>query len=264
MQEIVKKWYKKLDFPACFDKEFYDALNSTTISSNIDLASYDKECQDGIKNLIAYLYFCESAEKLYKSLNIPENILIDTLKDIKSWCITWTKVKGRLFLGEIFWLQRHLTARIFRIGRLQYCMAKSPRDIDKYGIKKGDDVLEIHIPEGERLSTDDCLKSMDMARVFFAKYFSNYDYSVFTCHSWLLDDTLKKFLKSDSGIIAFSSLFDKIYHDPSYSILKFMFTWDTTIDNLIDKKPTSSLAQKVKDAVLSGEKFYETLGVIKK
>ena len=260
---VAKKWYERLNFPKYYDEEFEDALK-IPVTDFLDVEAYDKKCVDGKRNLVSYLFLCEKTAKEYEKLGIPEDVLIATLEDIKTWCINWSNVKGELYLGELSWLGRHLSAKLFRLGRLQYCMAGAEHDIPKYGIKKGDPVIEVHIPEGGRLSVEECEKSLALAREFFKKYFPDYTYSVFTCHSWLLDDTMKKYLSENSGIVTFGDMFDKVETEESYDLLKYLFTWDTTPLNLKYRHPTSSLAEKIQKATLSGEKFYSTLGVIKK
>ena len=143
-------------------------------------------------------------------------------------------------------------------------MAKAEQDIPKYGIKEGDNVVEIHIPEGKGLTVADCEDSLRQARAFFAKYFSEYKYSVFTCHSWLLDDTLKDYLPEGSGILSFARMFDKVAKDESLALVRYLFPWDTTPLNLRQRYPMSSLAAKVQRAAMKGETFYEVHGAIAK
>jgi predicted TIM-barrel fold metal-dependent hydrolase len=261
---IAKKWYEKLSFPKYYDEEFTAALEEIPVSDCIDIETYDKSCKDGKRNLISFLYLCEKAARKYEALGIPEDVLLATLADVKTWCINWSVVKRELYLGELSWLKHHLSARLFRLGRLQYCINGSEYDVPKYGIKKGDAVIEVHIPEGGKLSVEECEKSLAAAREFFAKYFPDYEYSVFTCHSWLLDDTLKDYLPENSGIVTFGDMFDKVENEESYALIKYLFEWDTTPLNVKYRHPTSSLAEKVQKAVLSGKKFYSTLGIIKK
>ena len=125
-------------------------------------------------------------------------------------------------------------------------------------------MLEIHIPEGEHLTEGACLDAIQSAREFFARYFPDFSYAAFTCHSWLLDDRLKEYLSEESGILRFAALFDKVAADESTALLRYLFTWDTTRLNLRHRYPTSSLAAKVQRAVCRGERFYEVLGVIPK
>lgn len=264
VKETIEKWYKKLAFPTSYDGEFYSALNSIPVSDAIDYQSYDETCKNGKRNLLSYLFMCEQTAQAYTKKGISEKVLLDTLSDIVTWCNNWSAINGELYLGELSWLKRHLSMKLFRLGRFQFCMAQSDLDIPKYGIKKGDNVMEVHIPAGEKLTVSDFENSIKMAKEFFAKYFPDFDYKVFTCHSWLLDDTLKEYLPASSGILKFGDTFDKVAKDPSYAIIKYLFAFDTTPLNLKYRYPVSSFASAVQKAVLKGKKFYEVLGVIVK
>ena len=130
-------------------------------------------------------------------------------------------------------------------------------------VKKGDNVLEVHIPAGEKLSLEECKLSFAKARDFFKKYFPDFDFKYITCHSWLLDDELKKYLPENSNILAFGDLFDKFDADESSALIRYLFRWDTNPENLPYAVANTSFAEKVKKAVMKGEKFHETLGVLK-
>lgn len=99
-------------------------------------------------------------------------------------------------------------------------------------------------------------------RKWYKKHFPDYKFKCFTCHSWLLDETLENYLKPDSNIIKFGELFTPVEKEESYILLKFMFKCDTNYDNLKNYEPTSSFARKIKEAVLAGERFYEVYGAI--
>ena len=260
---VIEKWYNKLGFSGEFDLQFKKALEEIEISESAAVETFE-QTENGKLNFLTYLYFCEKLKDRYEEKNIPENILMDTLKDIVIWANTWSALKGELYLGECDWLARHLSMKLFKLGRLQFCMGKAEADILKYGVKKGDNVIEIHIPEAEPLTLEECKKSIEKAKEFFKLYFPQFEYKCFTCHSWLLDNTLKEILKPESNIIKFQNMFEPVKNDESYALLRYIFKWDTTKDTLKDAVAKSSFAQKVKDRALSGGKFYETLGVIKK
>lgn len=263
-KNIIEKWYKKLEFPTEYDKEFYNYLSTIEIEHSTTIDNYDFTCEDGGKNLLSFLYMCEKVQDLYNQKGIPEDVLIDTLKDIVTWTKTYTSLKNKLYLGEIFWLKRHMTCRIFKLGRLQFAIGTSRLDSPKHKLKIGDKFIEIHIPEGEKLSIQECEKSLARAKEFFHKFFPEIDFNYFICHSWLLDENLNKYLNENSNILQFASMFKVIDKQESTAILKFIFGWDTTIDNLASKIPQSTFATKIKNAVLSGEKFYESFGLLKK
>ena len=262
--EIAEKWYRRLGFPKELDEQFFVSLKQIPVSDAITVESYYKYCKCGKRNLISYLFLCEKTKGKYAELEIDESILDATLSDLVRWTVEWTNLKGELYLGELSWLARHLSASIFRIGRLQYCKGTAAVDFPSLGVSKGDPIIEVHIPKGEKLTKENCLASLVEARAFFAKHFPDYDYKCFTTHSWLLDETLKKYLPEESGILAFASLFELSEREESYELLKYIFTWDTTRLNLAYRYPYSSLAAKVQRAAMAGEIFYEVHGAIAK
>lgn len=262
-KQIAEKWYKTLEFNREYDKTFYDALDKKEIFYD-SICDYDINSSDGLSNLIHTLYFCESLKLEYEKRGIGNEILIDTLKDIPRWTDTYTNLKGTLYLGELGWLRNHLTLRLFKLGRLQFCFEDAHEDYSDVDVKKGEKIIGIHIPSTGPLNVEECKESIENARKFFEKYFPEYEYKIFKCHSWLLDETLKKVLKKESNILKFQTLFDIVSKSPSDAILKYIFTWDTTKENLVQKECTSSLAKLVKETVLSGETFFESNGIIKK
>ena len=259
---VIEIWYKKLGFTPEYDKQFYAALDSIAISDAITVERYPKQNDLGKRNLLSYLYLCENLSQTYRDRAIPEKILMDTLYDIVRWTDIWTDLKGELWLGELGWLSRHLSMRLFHIGRLQFCMALSEFDIPSKDIKKGDPVIEIHIPAAGPLYESECRESIEAAREFFAKYYPDYAYKAFTCHSWLLDSSLKDLLPEDSNILKFAALFDIECEEESFEILRYVFKRTTNSKNVKHAYPTSSFAERVKRATLSGAKFHESLGVI--
>ena len=263
-KDIIEKWYLKLDFPKEYDREFYKALDSVEVSNDITPQTYPLDCVDGKRNLLSALFMCQSAFENMSKLNIPDDIIIDTLKDVVTWTKTWSKLKGELYLGQLSWVFYSLRCEIFKLGRLQFKPAKFTADIPHLNIKKGQNVIEIHIPEGGKLIRSDCEKSIERAKAFFKQYFPEFEYEYFSCHSWLLDQTLKKYLPTDSNILSFASMFEMVDKVRSNDIIRRVIRWDATKENLNEITPNGSLAIKIKQAILSGEEFYEYLGVIKK
>lgn len=262
--EIIEKWYNKLNFPKEFDNEFKRALSETKISDAVSIENYDTSETDGKRNLLSFLFMCENLQARYEEKGIPSEIFFDTVENIVEWTETWSKVKNELYLGECEWLKHHFSMKLFKLGRLHFYMTESKCDVPQMGISKGDNVVEVHIPSAGSFTKSECEKSINMARDFFAKYFPEYDYKYFTCHSWLLDDTLKGILKPTSNILDFQSLFTPVNADESDAILRYVFEWNMTRRKLAKATASSSLAEKVKERMLSGGKFYDVLGVFEK
>ena len=73
-------------------------------------------------------------------------------------------------------------------------------------LNEGDEVLNIHIPAGEPMTPEACSESFEQARLFFSKYFPDYNFKAFVCFSWLLDSQFEHILKPTSNILKFQHL----------------------------------------------------------
>ena len=146
----------------------------------------------------------------YDEAGIDEKIYYDTMSDIKIWCEK-TDNKG---IKEYMWLRNHVRFELFRLGRLQFqiypCKNKA-LPYNKLPFKYGDNLINIHIPEGEKLDTDKCKESFQMAKDFFVEYFPDYKYDYYICESWLMFEGNRDFMKKDSNIVKFMDMFDICY-----------------------------------------------------
>ena len=228
------------------------------------MENYDVSEPDGKRNLLSVLFMCEVLSKWYNEKGIDESVLLDTLSDISIWLDIWSDLKGEMHLNELIWLQRHMKMELFRLGRLQFAFGTCEHDVPAHGIKKGDPVLEVHIPADGSLTPQECDEAFAKAEEFFGKYYPEYHYRCFTCHSWLLDPALSAILDDSSNIIRFANRFEVIANDASDAILRYVFKWNTNRKNLKYAPVVSSFAEKVKKAYLSGTQFHESFGIIMK
>lgn len=264
MKEIASKWYKILNFPTEFDAQFSELLNGSQYLENLSVETFDESKYSPEETLVYYLYFCENLEKKYQTAGIERAVLLDTLSDLVIWCKVHNSLTGKIGVAESSWVKRHLSFRLFKLGRLQFCMDEFSKDYDEIKVKKGESVLEIHIPETGKLDVNECEKSINRAKEFFSKYFPDFKYEYFSCHSWLLDETLKELLSENSNIIKFGNMFTKLDKDESYAILKYTFKWNTRRENLHNFISTSSFCEKIKTRIDNGGKFYQGFGIIKR
>lgn len=193
----------------------------------IDLAQKDKvkilslaeKCRKGnfaclankndLLRLAVIIKTAEYTKQRYLKLGIPENILADTLDDIRIWC----ENNGNKGLKNYNWIKNHMNCELFKMGRLQFqffrCNMKTLNYAD-YPFNYGDNLIYVHIPQGEKLDYEACKNSLKLAVEFFDKYFPDYKFRYFFCESWLLYDKNKLFMSENSNIIKFSSLFNVI------------------------------------------------------
>ena len=217
-------------------------------------------CQDGKQNLLSVLYMCEALEQHYQSRGISRDILLDTLQDIVRYTVIWSRVHGTLYLGELEWLKFHLRGTLVKLGRIQFKLTTTPQCFPEAGIPEPEHMMELHIPDEGPLTPETVDASLRQADDFFPKDAFRY----FTCRSWLLDPTLKEFLKPSSNTLAFHNRFKIVTTLPSDGLFRYLFQWDTTRENLAQFAPTSSLAAKIKESALAGRTFYAGTGLLKR
>lgn len=262
VKEVMLRWFLKLNFPGMYYRPFVNAMERIPISDALTPENYNWSCSDGQRNLLSMMYMCEGLSKQYAARGIPENILMDTLSDIVRWLEVWSDIKSDLYLGELSWLKEHMLFHVFQLGRLHFRMGTAKHNIPEANVLQGDPVLEIHIPDTGPLKPEECDKSIAMAKDFFAKYFPEFHWKVFTCHSWLLDDTLEQLLPSNSNILKFQRRFTIVEKRRSDDILGFVFRWQTSRGQVKNRVADTSFAQAVKTHIRKNGDFYSVLGYI--
>ena len=163
-----------------------------------------------IERLGVILCCALKAKEQYERLGISDEIYYHTMSDIRIWCEN-NKNKG---LKNYGWLSNHVRCELFRLGRLQFQLypCKNRTLIyKKLPFDYGESLIYVHIPQGEKLSAEECIRSFEMAEEFFKKYFPDYNYRYYFCESWLLYEGNKEFMKEDSNILKFASMFTHAY-----------------------------------------------------
>lgn len=177
---------------------------------NIDGPVSEIASHTGMHADALYLAVCvllsESAYGIYKEKSIDENIFYDTMSDITIWVNTARRDRGTWGLHNFGWLSNHLRATLFRLGRLQF--ERRTFRCDEYKrdgrtVRRGDPVMNIHIPEGDPITREKRFDSYRRAHEFFGL-------DVFVCDTWLFYPRHKEFLRPDSNILDFMRDFDII------------------------------------------------------
>lgn len=170
-------------------------------------------CLKGKSSIIKLAVALKCAEKThlkYKNKGISDEIFQSTFSDIKIWCENC----GNRGLENINWIKNHINFELFRLGRLQFQLLSCSNpmlDYSKLPFKRGENVVYIHIPQGEKLDFDECVKSIEAADVFFKTYFPDFHYNYYFCESWLIFENNRNFMAENSNIVKFMNLFDIHY-----------------------------------------------------
>jgi hypothetical protein len=68
-------------------------------------------------------------------------------------------------------------------------------------VRRDDDYLAIHIPEGGGMRLDECRESIEEAMRFFPRYFPERQVKGLMCGSWILNPEIEQFYSPDSNIV---------------------------------------------------------------
>lgn len=215
----------------------------------------------------------ERAFARYKALGIPEEIYYDTMRDISVWVNTCKREENIVGLCELSWIRHTLYLNLFRIGRLQYQFFKTNHTVSgipfrvrrQVPIRSRKAVLNIHIPEGGRLELSACRQSVQDARIFFDRYFPQYNYAGFVCDSWLLDPRNAQFMRADSNIVQFSALFDCVVQTNAENDELLRRLWGihkASRETLAALSEETDLQKRAKQYLLSGGKTGNGYGFI--
>lgn len=130
-------------------------------------------------------------------------------------------------------------------------------------LQPGDMVLNIHIPQGEKLDYNMCLDSMAQAEDFFRKYFPDIRCKALVSSTWLLDVNLLHILPEESNIIKFMKLFHKLPVCVPLSIIyERVFGFGFDIKDIASAPENTSLQRRLKEYTVNGGKIYSSGGFI--
>ena len=251
--------------------ELYTALTSNNFAIDMETISVSQmKSENGPLRLLGTaLLQAHFAHKIYSANGIPDLIWHDTFFDISIWCDNCKTKNGRIGLENIAWLQYHSKLELFRLGRLQFQMAKlmfphyiPPKNFESQGIHAGDSVLMLHIPQGKPLTPNDCDQSLMHIRAFCRAFFPEYADVPILCESWLLYPNNQLFMTPNCNILSFASRFKLlgIMENPSQAIERIWSWSNSPIDELAEK---TTLQRTAKQYLQSGGKLGEGFGLLR-
>lgn len=213
---------------------------------------------------------CERTYGVYKEKGIPEDVFYDTMGDISIWAENFKEKYGYPGFGAVDWICHHLSATLFRLGRLQFQLYRTrfPKYTERTQmreapIKQGKRCLYVHIPQGEKLAYDECVKSFEKSKDFFAKYFPNYKYCGYICESWLLYPGNRAVLPEESNIMKFQSFWTIVSWDIDQSQAIERIFHPKCIGDIEYYPEDTSLRRAAKKWLISGNVLGTGFGMIK-
>lgn len=220
--------------------------------------------------LCTILAMTEKTFQKYQEMGISEQVFYDTMSDITIWSENAQNETGIIGIENINWIINHLRANIFRLGRLQFQITHahlppycSFRERIKSPIHTGDRIVFVHIPQGEKLTPEECDNSFKLAREFFDKYFPKFKFKYFVTESWLIYPEIKNVVSNNSNILSFQRRF-RIIAMSNHSSQPYERIWGEKQKNVDYYSEETSLQQNAKKYLKNHGKLGVAYGYIEK
>lgn len=224
----------------------------TAQQSYQELKGFLEEDTDHLKMLYCQLECARRLFGRYEEKGIPINIYADTMKCFTRFIEECKEKNGRMFFDRGWWTYRQVSMNIFRVGALEY----------QFKEYEGEKAIGLHIPSDADLSGESVDASFRQAKLFFQTYYKEYEYSKYTCNSWLMSPALTPLLSGGSNILSFQKRFHIIREDredKEYIEWLFQVPADTEYRELPQK---TSLQRKVRKLLLEGGAVGSAFGIM--
>lgn len=236
------------DYKSKFIKPYHNKIEENPL---LDLSPKDRlfESLTELINLKAY----------YIDKTIPLDHLYNSIYDLSYRLERYYNNNGLYGLSsrDLRWLIPLFKAEIFDLGSLRfqrYWFSNKEIERESYDympladkwkkrFPEGTPVITIHILKDTDLSKDKIDDAMQMARKFFADYFSEHDYEVFVCRTWLIYPDTRDILSEDSNIAAFSRRFEIIAKNQNTKQALDRIYGTSNLDKIEKMKKNSSLEE---------------------
>ena len=286
----IKKYTEVLDFPAGAQSAFlrleknfgenaeakqsFDQLISKFMTEKTAFSEIEEPLKPMAEQFAVSIYTVDmvfllaclpNLSEKYRKANLPESLFRETMMDLKYKlleCKTVHDVWGIFVAGwypEFYHLER------FALGRFQYeCAGFDCDHYEKDGflLKRGDNVINFHIPSSGAMTKDIRMDSYRKAYQFYEKERIN-GVLPMVCDSWLLFPEHNNMLPDSSNIRSFMSDFTILRQSEEYN---FSNGWRVygkeNLEPICDLPENSSLERGYKKLLLAGKKSGGGYGLI--
>lgn len=209
-----------------------------------------------------FLSALPNIRRWHRERGIPDDVSWATLADLGRHVGRYRRRYGITGLEDLGWFSLHFQGALYALGRLQFELDWIPDDprASEAGLRPGEPVLGVHIPESGPMTPEACDESFEWARRFFPTYFPEHRARIFTCHSWLLDDQLAEYLPATSNIMRFQRRFTLVPGGAERDDGIFMFVLHRPLAAIDQIQPRTTLERAIVDHVRSGRHWRTRTG----
>ena len=178
----------------------------TEVQTQLKYIAEEMDVNPYTLDLLFLLCGCEELEKKYYTAGYGEKLFLDTMKDLKYKLDECLEVEGVAGVFTYGWFLDYYRMKRFYLGRFQFEFIEFPKfafSVNGYTVRKGEKVLNMHIPSNGISLTDEVrLGAYKEAYEFFKKDFPK-GYIPMYCNSWLLYPENEKIFPENSNLLKF-------------------------------------------------------------
>lgn len=247
--QILTALHNTLEYYPCLDLLMQAESWSEGLNQLKDTLGEDP---GGMKRLCSMLRCALRAKADYNRMGISEEIYVDTMAAFSRFVREHKESYGCYGFDRGFWTPRQVSAKLFRIGQLEYEMVTL----------EGEPAVSLHIPTDVDLQPEVLRPSIKKGLSEFYRLFPAYRGKKVYCHSWLLSPQLREFLPENSNILRFQELFDITPDEvPGRDVLLWVFKNPKL--PIEDYPENTSLQRKLKRFFLDGGQVAEGTGLLR-
>ena len=208
-------------------------------------------------DMIVLLEASVRLREIYRARGYDDSLFSGYLTDVRCKLKECMDVHGVVGTFVFFWYPGFLACDRFCLGRLQFETYSMPFD---YGtvVKKGDPVLNCHIPSSGPLTPALVDEALRLAKDFYGER-----YKVVVCHSWLLYPPHASLFPEGSNLHAFYDRFLIARCEPT-EVPKDAWRIFHTLERDLSKLPANtSLQKRFRQFLLDGNPMGQGWGILR-
>lgn len=247
--EIMVQLHETLEVYPCLDLLMCESTWQEGLAQLKEALGEDPR---GMKRLCSMLRCALRTKEIYDRLGISEEIYVASMGAFSRFVREHMASYGCYGFDRGSWTPRQVSAKLFRIGQMEYEMTTL----------EGEPVISLHIPTDVDLRPEVLVPSMREGLAEFYRLFPEYVGKRIYCHSWLISPLLKDFLPEGSNILRFQEMFDR---EPGGTPGNGVLLWVFKNPKLpMEEFPeNTSLQRKLKRFFLEGGQFLDGMGYLR-
>ncbi|MGB8456031.1 MAG: acyltransferase domain-containing protein [Anaerocolumna sp.] len=234
-QDFIKHMMEKIEFPqeaqeayvslcrqlervTAYREKFTELADrymrgeTDSVYEEVDILAETMKVHSYTMSMMLFLWCGEALLEEYREEDIPEGIYWDSMYDLHCKLMECYQVYGIWGTFVRSWYPGFYQMTRFALGRLQYEYSDFKLDeyeVDGNIVKKGDRVINMHIPSNGSFSEEKRLESYKRAFEFYIDDFGGKPIPM-VCESWLLYPEHREFLPEHLNIRSFMEDFTYI------------------------------------------------------